>query len=43
VKKLMFLVILILSGIIMYQGGCFDDFDFYYGVKMLRILEGEEQ
>lgn len=24
-KKFMFLVIFILSGIIMYQGGCFDD------------------
>jgi len=42
-KKLMLLVILILAGIVMYQGGCFDDFDFYYGAKMLRILEGETE
>ena len=42
-KKLMFLVILILSGIIMYQGGCFDDFDFYYGTKIIKILEGEAE
>lgn len=42
-KKFMLLIIIVLFGVIMYQDGCFDNFDFYYGSKMMRILDGEEQ
>jgi len=40
-KKLMMLIIIAMAGIIMYQGGCFDDFEFYYGAKIIRILDGD--
>ncbi len=40
-KKFLLLIIVVLFGIIMHQGGCFDNFDFYYGSKMMRILEGK--
>lgn len=40
-KKLIFIVVLILSGVLMYQNGCFKDFDFYYGSKIIKILHGE--
>jgi len=42
-KKFMMFIIVALVGVIMYQGGCFKDVDFYYGSKIIRILEGEEK
>jgi len=40
-KKFMFVIILALLGVTMYQGGCFKDVDFAYGAKIIRILEGD--
>lgn len=41
-KKLMFVVILALVYVFMYEGGCFKDFDFYYGSKIVKILQGDQ-
>lgn len=41
-KLLKKLLIVILSGILMYQRGCFDDVEFFYGTNIIKILHGED-